>query len=53
MGKGNYIIGTLSIFSIPKPQKEHAETKEAEINDEMKNVGDFLVEKLRNPQSLI
>lgn len=46
----NEIIGTLSIFSIPKPQKEHATTKDVEIDDEMKNVGDSLVEKLLERQ---
>ncbi len=44
------IVGTLSIFSVPKPQKEHAETKEAEIDEKMKSVGDFLVEKLLGKQ---
>jgi predicted phosphodiesterase/predicted nucleotidyltransferase len=46
----NEIIGTLSIFSIPKPQKEHTETKEAEINEEMKSVGNSLIEKLLEKQ---
>ena len=40
------IVGTLSIFSVPKPEKEHSKTKEAEIDDKMKNVGNFLIEKL-------
>ncbi|MHA2275529.1 MAG: metallophosphoesterase [Candidatus Kariarchaeaceae archaeon] len=45
------IVGTLSIFSVPKPQKEHAETKEAEINDKMKSVGNSLIEKLLEKQN--
>ncbi len=45
------IVGTLSIFSVPKPQKEHAETKEAEIDDKMKSVGNSLIEKLLEKQN--
>ncbi len=47
----NEIIGTLSIFSIPKPQKELAATKEVEIDEAMKKVGDSLVEKLLERQN--
>ena len=50
MGMGNYIIGTLSIFSVPKPEKEHTETKEAVIDQKMKSVGDFLTQKLFDQQ---
>ena len=40
------IIGTLSIFSVPKPEKEHTETQDVKINSEMEKVGNFLTKKL-------
>ncbi|MFX0051236.1 MAG: hypothetical protein ACFE8U_08100, partial [Candidatus Hermodarchaeota archaeon] len=46
MDNENAIVGTLSIFSIPKPEKEHSKTKEAKIGEEMERVGDFLIQKL-------
>ncbi|MHA2167582.1 MAG: hypothetical protein ACXAAT_17165, partial [Candidatus Hodarchaeales archaeon] len=50
LNQGKDIVGTLSIFSVPKPQKEPVETREAEIDDNMKSVGDFLVQKLLDKQ---
>lgn len=44
------IVGTLSIFSVPKPEKEHTETEEVEIDTEMEKVGDFLTQKLFEKQ---
>ena len=46
----NQIIGTLSIFSVPKPQKEHSKTNLLEIDKKMEEVGDFLTEKLFEKQ---
>ncbi len=44
------IVGTLSIFSIPKPEKEHAETKEAIIDTKMESIGNFLTQKFLEKQ---
>ena len=40
------IVGTLSIFSVPKPEKEHTETKDVIIDSKMEKVGNFLTKKL-------
>jgi predicted nucleotidyltransferase len=50
MDDENMIIGTLSIFSVPKPEKEHATTKIAEIDEKMESVGNFLTDKLFDKQ---
>ena len=44
------IIGTLSIFSVPKPEQEHTETKEVEVDEKLKSVGDILTQKLFEKQ---
>ena len=44
------IVGTLSIFSVPKPEKEHIKTKEATISKKMESVGNFLTEKILEKQ---
>ncbi|MFX0085052.1 MAG: metallophosphoesterase [Candidatus Hodarchaeota archaeon] len=44
------IVGTLSIFSIPKPEKVHTETKEATIDAKMENIGNFLTQKFFEKQ---
>jgi len=46
MNQEKQIVGTLSIFSVPKPEKEHTETKEVKIDKKMEQVGNFLTEKL-------
>jgi predicted phosphodiesterase/predicted nucleotidyltransferase len=48
--KNDQIVGTLSIFSVPKPEKEHTKTKAAEIDKKMESVGDFLTDKLFEKQ---
>ncbi len=50
MNQDKEIIGTISIFSVPKPEKEHAKTKDAEISDKMKELGDILTQKLFEQQ---
>ncbi|MHA1995731.1 MAG: hypothetical protein ACW97Z_14385 [Candidatus Hodarchaeales archaeon] len=50
MDESNQIVGTLSIFSVPKPEKEHAKTKTAEIDEKMESVGNFLTDKLYEKQ---
>ncbi|WP_455140356.1 hypothetical protein, partial [Candidatus Hodarchaeum mangrovi] len=40
------IVGTLSIFSVPKPEKEHVKTKAVEIDKKLESVGNFLTDKL-------
>ena len=50
MNQENQIVGTLSIFSVPKPEKEHSKTKEAKIDEKMESVGDFLTQKLYEKQ---
>ncbi len=44
------IIGTLSIFSVPKPQKEHSETQEIKVDKKMEELGDFLTQQLLEKQ---
>ncbi|MFX0125273.1 MAG: metallophosphoesterase family protein [Candidatus Hodarchaeota archaeon] len=44
------IVGILSIFSIPKPEKEHTETKEAIIDKKMETIGNFLTQKFLEKQ---
>jgi len=44
------IVGTLSIFSVPKPEKEHVETKAATIDAKMESVGNLLTQKLFEKQ---
>ena len=51
MNQREEIIGTLSIFSVPKPEKEHAETKEVEIDEKMRDIGKFLTDKLFEKKS--
>ncbi|MFX1505721.1 MAG: metallophosphoesterase family protein [Promethearchaeota archaeon] len=46
MDQDGKIVGTLSIFSVPKPEKEHTETKDIIIDSKMEKVGNFLTEKL-------
>ncbi len=46
----NQIVGTLSIFSVPKPEKEHIDTKVAIIDSKMESVGDILTQKLFEKQ---
>ncbi|MFW9902807.1 MAG: metallophosphoesterase [Candidatus Thorarchaeota archaeon] len=46
MDQDRKIVGTLSIFSVPKPEKEHIETKDVIIDSKMEKVGNFLTEKL-------
>ncbi len=50
MDENQQIVGTLSIFSVPKPEKEHAKTKTAEIDEELESVGNFLTDKLFEKQ---
>jgi len=50
MNHEKQIVGTLSIFSVPKPEKEHTETKDATIDSKMESVGDFLTQKLYEKQ---
>ena len=51
MNQEKQIVGTLSIFSVPKPEKEHTETKEAIIDSKMESVGISLIKKLLEKQS--
>jgi predicted nucleotidyltransferase len=53
MDEKNQIVGTLSIFSVPKPEKKHAKTKAVEIDPKMEKIGDFLTEKLFEKQKKI
>ena len=46
MNQEKQIIGTLSIFSVPKPEKEHSETQDVVIDKKMEEVGNFLTKKL-------
>ena len=50
MNQEKQIVGTLSIFSVPKPEKEHSKTKEAKIDEKMESVGNFLTQKLLEKQ---
>ncbi|UCG00793.1 MAG: metallophosphoesterase [Candidatus Heimdallarchaeota archaeon] len=50
MNQENQIVGILSIFSVPKPEKEHSETQLVTIDDKMEKVGDFLTQKLFEKQ---
>jgi hypothetical protein len=50
MNQEEQIVGTLSIFSVPKPEKEHTETKDAIIDEKMESVGNFLTQKLLEKQ---
>ncbi|MHA2244194.1 MAG: metallophosphoesterase [Candidatus Hodarchaeales archaeon] len=53
INKEKQIVGSLSIFSVPKPEKEHSKTKEAEIDDQMESVGNFLTQKLFEKQKKV
>lgn len=53
MNQEEQIVGTLSIFSVPKPEKEHVETKHAIIDEKMESVGNFLTQKLLEKQKKI
>jgi predicted phosphodiesterase len=48
--KEKQIVGTLSIFSVPKPQKEHSETNEIKVDKKMEELGDFLTQQLLEKQ---
>jgi predicted phosphodiesterase len=50
MNQEKQIVGTLSIFSVPKPEKEHSKTTEAEVDEKMESVGNFLTQKLFEKQ---
>lgn len=46
INQDNQIFGTLSIFSVPKPEKEHSKTKEVESMKKRKLTVTFLTQKL-------
>ncbi|PWI48041.1 hypothetical protein CEE45_08425 [Candidatus Heimdallarchaeota archaeon B3_Heim] len=50
MDEHHQIVGILSIFSVPKPEKEHAKTKVAEIDEKLESVGNFLTDRLFEKQ---
>ncbi|MFX0210166.1 MAG: hypothetical protein ACFFDT_29560, partial [Candidatus Hodarchaeota archaeon] len=50
MNQEKQIVGTLSIFSVPKPEKIHSKTKEVKIDNKMESVGNFLTRKLLEKQ---
>ena len=50
MNQEKQIVGTLSIFSVPNPEKEHSKTKEAKIDEKMESVGNFLTQKFLEKQ---
>jgi predicted phosphodiesterase len=50
MNQDKQVIGTLSIFSVPKPEKAHSKTKEVKIDEKMERVGNFLTQKLLEKQ---
>jgi len=53
INQDNQIVGTLSIFSVPKPEKEHMKTKAVEIDQELESIGNFLTDKLFKKQKKI